>query len=82
MIPAEAARIQGITTEHTLEHGSPRPPWSATSSSSGDAATLVAHNITFDHRIMAIAIARVARIWARLPPGLHNGEDSEHLLPL
>src|SRR4030095_5114098 len=45
------------------------PPWSATASSSGHAATLVAHNIAFDHRIMAIAIVRVARTWARLPQG-------------
>lgn len=58
-IPDDVAAIHGITTAHALEHGIPEAEIVARAVAMNERCTVrVAHMVTFDDRIMRIAIKR------------------------
>lgn len=61
-IPAEAARVHGITTERALEEGVPLDGvLDAFADLVQDATTLIAHNVSFDERILGAEYLRAGR---------------------
>jgi DNA polymerase III epsilon subunit-like protein len=62
VIPAAAARIHGISTERALMDGIPiRDALTPLAAAIGSASTLVAHNVSFDEKILGAEFIRAGQ---------------------
>jgi DNA polymerase-3 subunit epsilon len=68
VIPAAASRVHGITMERALEEGVPEAvALGRFLALAAQAHVRVAHNETFDSRVLRIALGRLVRDWDSLP---------------